>query len=464
MSASRQIRINPVPKISFGLSDSSGCQPLQFRITNNSTNADYYHWEVSSNNVLYAISDSVNPWFNLANDGLYNVKVIAQNNFTCKDSTLKANVNVYPKPVVSITSDSTSCGPSKIKFHALVNAKGTNCSYFWDMGNGKYVSSVNLDTSIYYSVYGSDEVSFLVQNEYQCKDTANKNFRICKAPKIQIQPENEIGCHPLNIKFDIVNNAANTNEYIWNFGDGSSDTTSSNDNQISHYFTSSTFDGITNYTIQVRGIGQCGCFKDTILKDKIQVYPNVAASFVSKHLGNLPREIDFTNLSSPNADEFSWSFGDNSSTSSDKNPTHQYSSFGTFNVILTAIDSRYNCPATYIDTVKINDFWALYVPNALVPESADMGVNEFKPTGIGMKDYHLYIYDTWGNLLWETSELNEKGQPTQGWNGRNKKGELLPQDVYVWVIEASFINGDNWEGKNYKGGMTRRQGTVTLLR
>ena len=53
-----------------------------------------------------------------------------------------------------------------------------------------------------------------------------------------------------------------------------------------------------------------------------------------------------------------------------------------------------------------------------------------------MKEYHVEVFSTYGQLLWESSAL-ENGQPTEGWDGR-WKGTLLPQDIYVWKIRAIF--------------------------
>lgn len=71
------------------------------------------------------------------------------------------------------------------------------------------------------------------------------------------------------------------------------------------------------------------------------------------------------------------------------------------------------------------------------------------------------IFDEWGNKLFETTEL-ENGSPSEPWDG-TFMGNLVPQDVYVWRIDAVFDNGDRWDGKKYSEEF-HRTGTVTVLR
>jgi hypothetical protein len=43
----------------------------------------------------------------------------------------------------------------------------------------------------------------------------------------------------------------------------------------------------------------------------------------------------------------------------------------------------------------------------------------------------------------------------------------MPQDVYVWKIEAVFVDGTIWPGMSYpsdEGGGTKTIGSVTLVR
>ena len=87
---------------------------------------------------------------------------------------------------------------------------------------------------------------------------------------------------------------------------------------------------------------------------------------------------------------------------------------------------------------------------------------EYLKKCLSINPKHVQGLVSMGNLLFETSKL-ENGQPTEGWNGIHK-GELLPQNAYVWHIMARFGDGMIWPGKVYENGQQSTIGSVTLLR
>jgi gliding motility-associated-like protein len=102
------------------------------------------------------------------------------------------------------------------------------------------------------------------------------------------------------------------------------------------------------------------------------------------------------------------------------------------------------------------------VPNALSPEFGVGEVRVFHPKGVGLDSYSVQIFNTWGELLWQSTALVD-GSPTESWDG-TFNGEVVPQDVYVWKIEATFLDGTVWQGKEYGEGNFKRIGTVTVIR
>jgi gliding motility-associated-like protein len=84
--------------------------------------------------------------------------------------------------------------------------------------------------------------------------------------------------------------------------------------------------------------------------------------------------------------------------------------------------------------------------------------NAFSPNGDGINDffivshyfinnYHLLIFDRWGNLIFESFD---KGNH---WTGSND-GQACPEGVYIYVVE----------GTGYNGQVISKNGTVTLIR
>ena len=96
-------------------------------------------------------------------------------------------------------------------------------------------------------------------------------------------------------------------------------------------------------------------------------------------------------------------------------------------VIITAVN---NC-APGIDLI----YW---IPNSFTPDG-DQHNQTFKPlffSGIDPFDYDFYMYNRWGQLIWESHDL------TIGWDGSYKKGIKVPDGVYAWKIRFKLLNND----------------------
>ena len=163
---------------------------------------------------------------------------------------------------------------------------------------------------------------------------------------------------------------------------------------------------------------------------------------------------------------YNWNMGDGNQGSG-KEITYEYGDVGNYLVRLNVNDISTGCSAR--DSVRIIIIpvaGSLYVPNAFYPNSKKNVLTTFKLAATGLEKFHLQVFDTWGKLLFETTELNTDGSPKISWNGTYfNNGTPLPQDAYVWkIVEAKFKNGKDWEGMSYNGGPAKRIGTVTLFR
>jgi len=82
----------------------------------------------------------------------------------------------------------------------------------------------------------------------------------------------------------------------------------------------------------------------------------------------------------------------------------------------------------------------LFVPNAFSPNGD--GLNDyFLPSGVYIIDYHLQIYNKWGEKLFESDDIN------QGWDGKYNGRDCMP-DNYVYSI---YSKGTNGKGKLVTG-------------
>jgi gliding motility-associated-like protein len=88
----------------------------------------------------------------------------------------------------------------------------------------------------------------------------------------------------------------------------------------------------------------------------------------------------------------------------------------------------------------------LYLPNAFTPDR-DGSNDTFGAVGINVEKYELKIFNRWGELLFESNDINHK------WDGTHK-GSLVQDGVYVYTFYAKELT----TGKNIS-----KTGTVTLL-
>lgn len=202
----------------------------------------------------------------------------------------------------------------------------------------------------------------------------------------------------------------------------------------------------------------------------INPYPNPA---IKVSPGNVQREphvnFSFTDIQPEGAAKFyTWYMGDTSAQLKyGREVNYSYKNTGTWTVNLQVLDRNTGCSAR--DSVKVTVIpvpGTLYLPNAFYPNSAHPELKTFTLKGFGITEYKLQIFDAWGKLVFETTDLNPDGSPKTAWNGRYMNtGPLLPQDAYVWkIVYVKFENGRAWNGMSYNGGQSRFFGNVTLFR
>jgi hypothetical protein len=59
----------------------------------------------------------------------------------------------------------------------------------------------------------------------------------------------------------------------------------------------------------------------------------------------------------------------------------------------------------------------------------------FRPVFSNVSSYRLQVYNRWGLLVYESSDLYK------GWDGYLRNGDLAPQGVYVWKVKGKYNDG-----------------------
>jgi len=93
-----------------------------------------------------------------------------------------------------------------------------------------------------------------------------------------------------------------------------------------------------------------------------------------------------------------------------------------------------------------------FIPNSFSPNK-DGENDTLLVRGSGIKNIKLFIYNRWGEKVFESRPDNSVGTATEGWDG-TYKGRKLNTGVFAWYAEVEFEDGDR----------IYRKGNVTLVR
>lgn len=107
------------------------------------------------------------------------------------------------------------------------------------------------------------------------------------------------------------------------------------------------------------------------------------------------------------------------------------------------------CIAVDSATIYVRKTYDVYIPNAFSPNND--GRNDYFEI-YGKKSSWKYvavrIFDRWGELVFESTDLNFK------WDG-TYKGQLVEPNVYVYVLDLTFADGHS---------IAAQRGSITLIR
>jgi hypothetical protein len=165
--------------------------------------------------------------------------------------------------------------------------------------------------------------------------------------------------------------------------------------------------------------------------------------------------VAFTDMSA-NAFSWEWSFGDGS-TSMLQNPAHTYSATGKYCVTLVVRDPNGTCLDSTVQCLDVFSEFSFYIPNTFTP-NGDWTNEMFFGKGRGIKDYTIWLFDRWGNLIWScdhagnSQDWDNAGQDGMSsackWDGKvvaggvdmnGRSGRLAQEDVYVWKVELTDV-------------------------
>lgn len=413
------VSLNPLDA-TFDVSDTVGCTPLAVNFKNLSGFPDVEaYWYFGDGDSAYGTRLT----HTYEDVGIYTVTHIAIDSNVCNFADT-AYISIRTK------NDSTQAYFSEnilSQCDSNLTIQFTNTSidavqYEWYFGDRTKSTEENpLHT---WTLPGTYQVMMVAIDSSKChpRDTAIKYFTLKPnaVAHFEIIP---LSCTGEEI---FTHNLSDTNSvFTWSFG-----------NEGVSYIAYDTFytyltAGTYTITLIIEDTTTCDVY-DTAYQ-QIEVLPEPIALFsVEKDTFYYLDEIDFTNLSEHYTDLL-WNFGDGD-TSTVIHPSHVYEGIHDFTPCITVwIAQTASCIDTFCLNIFIDYDPIIGVPNAFSPNGD--GLNDrVKVEGLGITELQFRIFNRWGEQVYFGTDKNE------GWDGYYK-GHLQEMDVYVYSVEAKFLDG-----------------------
>lgn len=197
--------------------DASICLGQNVTLTANNPNGATITWD-------NGITDGVAFTPSSAGTTVYTVTATASNG--C-DTTATVSVTVYDNPTPSFTADVTKgCNPLTVTFTDNSGITSTDC--LWDLGDGNSSTDCNSVTHVY-DQSGTYTVTLTITDNNTCSGTASQTNYIEVIDAVVANfTANPMETTTKDPEVDFTNASSNATDYIWDFGDGSSNSTDLN--------------------------------------------------------------------------------------------------------------------------------------------------------------------------------------------------------------------------------------------
>lgn len=381
--------------------------------------------------------------------GTYHIKLKVDNG--CAHREFNDSVFVHVLPVLTLEGDGPLC--EDIELALKLSSDEPLKNVVWDLGDG--TAKQNGVFQIKHAFEEPGQYVVKVKGEANqipsCPGEVTKTVQVWSNPRVKIEPLDTMACPPLLYRPLIT--ATSYDYFTWDYGDGTPLTS-----EMEHLYENDT-NVILKYPVTAYVENNYGCKEQH--QGLIRIYNGPKVAWDKEVSYGRPEKVRFINLSRDYTQTI-WYLPFGQEVHSPEDQTVIFNDEGVYPMALAVVNS-YGCRDSISQEYRSYE-GGLYFPNSFIPHSTNPKVSHFNGIGMGLKEYKLEIFDMYGNKVWETTAL-EGGVPSEGWDGRNQKGELLPQGVYMWRAEAVFFSEDVWTGGNNRSGKPQTtQGTVLLLR
>ena len=235
------------------------------------------------------------------------------------------------------------------------------------------------------------------------------------------------GCFPFTVQFALENPSENIATAVWNFGDGTSSTSTSG--SVHTYIEAGSFSTAVTLT------SVDGCVSSTAVPWTVDVVPPPTADFTANpFLTALPEtRVEFSNFSQ-DIESWLWDFA-GLETSTEWSPVFTFpQSPGDYSVTLS-VTNALGCSDVITRTIRVTESFMLFIPNTFTPDMD--GLNDawqFAGTDIDPSDFSVRVTDRWGRIVYASTDFEG------AWVGDVQEGGYFaPNGTYTYRIETRSL-------------------------
>lgn len=353
--------------------------------------------------------------------GQYTVTVSGTNGCAANAT---ANLAINPLPIPLFTVTPRICFNSQIHLQA---SGGT--SYLWK-GPANFTSSLQNTGLTAGNLAYAGTYTLIVFNGTGCSVSVTTNVIVDQLPSVQMIGLSS-ACTPFCSDYKFVSNGtAPVDTVVWFV----------NDLQVPQNQFNYCFYKTGKYTLTAKLSNSLNCrrtssFEVTAYKPPVADFENYPLKPIEKF-----ESVTFTsNSAGANPLAFDWYIRDVNGYgfyNNNKEFSYLFETAGIYPVALVVTDAR-GCKDTVLKTITINEDFTLYVPDAFTPDGDNLN-DVFLAKGRGIRDFQMWIYDRWGEKIYESSDA------LQGWDGSFKNKECKT-DTYIWKIALTTVKGEKKE-------------------
>ena len=301
---SKEINVMPTVQAGFTADVTSGCNPVNVIFTNTSSGAISYNWDFGNGQS----SDLVNPSRTFENYGLndtvFNVRLIATNVYTCRDSSFMP-ILVHPHVDADFAIEyQRQCSVADVTFY---NSSVNGEQYEWSFDGDPLVTTSTSPIQRQFTnsstvSSASYPVDLTVTSAEGCTDNITRQVTVYHSIDASFTSITD-GCSPLEVTY--TNTSVGALDYKWEFGDN---TSSILEDPVHTYLNEGNQD--TVYQVKLTVISNNFCTDSAF--GQINVFPKPKAKFdVDRTTGCSPLIVNVENLTEA-GDAYFWDFDDGS--------------------------------------------------------------------------------------------------------------------------------------------------------